>query len=396
MTLFEELLPASYKGATFLIASASTDGGRKDQRHEFPNSDRQTIEDLGLLPRSYSIIGLITGPNYIFKRDTLLAALEDGETGVLSHPFYGELQQMKARSFSISESIADLGRAEISMTFEVSNDLGVPIQTENTLSLINFSNDSVISAANIEIVDNWEVDTKFSGNFAAAQSKLAALNAAFSNNSGVIVKAAEKINSFNAQINDFGNEINNLILQPQELADSIINLGQGMNGLYSTAEQQFTAWKEFFDFGDKDTTTMNKTAGLIQRDKNNNTINQSMQSQALSYAYLAASQIDYNTINDLDDIAERLEEQYQKVIINNSIGQTLRDAVTNMRENTNSFFNQQRVNLNRIININTAELPARVISYQYYADSSIGEEIANLNNNANVSFLEGQIQVVTQ
>ncbi len=396
MALIEELLPASFKGASFLIASASTVGGRKDSKHEFPNSNRQTIEDLGLSPRVYSIVGWITGPNYIAKRDILLRALETSDVGVLSHPFYGELQRMKSRSFTISETLGDLGRAELSMVFEVSDDLGVPIETENTLSLINTSNDSVLSAANSEIADTWKVDTKFSGNFGSAQSKLGSLTSAFTSNTSVVVQLTDKINAFNADVSDFGNDINSLISQPQALADSITNLVQGVNGLFSTSSQQLAAWKGFFGFGDDDAVTVNQTAGLFQRNKNNNAINQTIQTQALSGSYLAASEETFNNVDELDALSQRLELQFQKVMDAGLIGQDLLDSITDIRENTNTFFNQRRVNLNRIITVNTAQLPARAIAYQYYGESDLGEDIASLNNDANVSFLEGQIQVLTE
>lgn len=396
MALIDDLLRAAFNDAEFLISSSSTAGGRKDQRHEFPNSDKQTIEDLGLQPRTYNVVGWITEPNYVSKRDALLEALESGEPGVLSHPFYGELGNMKARSFTISETMGELGRAEISMVFEISNSLGTPVETENTLSLINDSNDELQSAASNEIADNWEVDAGFSGNFAAAQDKLGSLSDSYGTVSSVVTQATDKINAFNAQVSNFSENINSLISAPRALADSITNISTGMNALYATAESQFIAWRGFFGFGDDDIQSVNQTAGLTQRDKNNTAINQSMQSQALGYGYLAAAQIDYDTVDDLDQIVEQLETQYQKIVTDNSVGQALRDSITDMRENTNAFFDQRRITLNRVITVNTAELPARVIAYQYYADSSLGEEIASLNNDANVSFLEGSIQVITQ
>ena len=396
MALLDDLLRAAFNDAEFLISSSSTAGGRKDQLHEFPNSDRQTIEDLGLQPRTYNIVGWITEPNYVSKRDELLEALESGEPGVLSHPFYGELGNMKARSFTISETMGEFGRAEISMVFEISNNIGTPIETENTLSLISDSNDALQSAANADIADNWEVDAGFSGNFTAAQGKLGSLSDSYGTVSSVVAQVTDEINAFNAQVSNFSENINSLISAPTALADSVTNISTGMNALYATADSQFVAWRGFFGFGDDDVQSVNQTAGLAQRNKNNTAINQSMQSQALGYSYLAGAQIEYNTVDDLDQIAEQLETQYQKIVTDNSISQALRDSITDMRGNTNVFFDQRRITLNRIITVSTAELPARVIAYQYYADSSLGEEIAGLNNDANVSFLEGDIQVVTQ
>lgn len=396
MALLENLLRASFNDEEFLISTSSTAGGRKDQLHEFPNSDKQNIEDLGLKPRSYNIVGWITEPNYIDKRDALLGALESGETGVLSHPFYGEIENLKARSFSINESIQELGRAEISMVFEISNTIGIPEETGSSLSSIFSSNDDVQISVNSEISNNWNVTSGFLGNFSSAQDKLGEIESAYNTFLGPLVFVQENINAFNSLVGNFGSAINSLISTPSELATSFTNLGSGFNSLQATVDSQVEAWKGMFNFGDNDTVTKEDTAGLIERKKNNDTINVAMQVQATSYAFLAGAQVELETVEDLDELAVTLETQFQKVIANNSMGNDLREKITIMREDTNIFFNQLRVGLSRIIEVSTPELPARVISYQYYKDSSLGEEIASLNSNANLTFLEGNIQVVTQ
>lgn len=396
MALLDELLRAAFNDAEFLISSSSTAGGRKDQRHEFPNSDKQTIEDLGLKPRVYNLVGWITEPDYTSKRDALISALESGEAGVLSHPFYGELNNMKARTYTISETMAEFGRAELTMVFEVSDSVGTPEETENTISKLNASNDALQDAAGDEIAGEWEVDEGFSGNFEAAQSKLGALKDGYAAVSSVVTQVTDEINAFNAQVSDFGAQINSLIQTPRALADSVQGISSGMNALYATAESQFIAWRGFFSFGDDDVVSQNDTAGLRQRKQNSTTINQSMQSQALGYGYLASAQIGYSTVNDLDAVSAQLEAQYQKIITENSISTGLRDAISTMREDTNAYLGQLRVNLNRITTVYTPALPARVIAFQFYGSSDLGEEIANLNSDANVSFIEGQTQVITQ
>lgn len=396
MSLLDELSPASYKGAVFLMISASTAGGRKDRLHEFPNSDKQNVEDLGLLPKSFAIAGWITGPDYFAKRDALIAALESDSPGVLSHPLYGQLDNMKARPYSIIENLTELGRADFSMVFDLSDTLGIPEASDNTLALLNSSNDSVQASVNSEIVDSWNVDTEQVNNFTEAQDKLTDVNNAYEDSSNIIVKTTAKINEFNALISDFSSDINSLIQQPQALADSITNIGLGLNGLYATSEQQFEAWKNLFGFGDDNGIINTTTLGLAQRKVNNDAMNRALQNQALSFAYLAASQILYRDVSELDEFVAILETQFQKVIADETLSTTLHDSIIEMRENTNTFFDEVRVTLNRIITIRTPRLPARVIAHQYYGDSSLGEDIASLNRNANVSFLEGSIEILTQ
>ena len=60
MALLDLVRAGSFKGADFLVVSASTAGGRKQVKHEFPNSDRQSIEDLGFMPKTFSLVVEIT------------------------------------------------------------------------------------------------------------------------------------------------------------------------------------------------------------------------------------------------------------------------------------------------------------------------------------------------
>lgn len=395
MPLLDELLPASYKRVPFFVSSSSISGGRKDQVHEFPNSDKQTVEDFGLSPRSYSVVAWISGDNYKSKRDALLRALEEGGPGVLSHPFDGEVQNVVARTFTLEEKMEELGRAEISIKFVIDGSPGLPKKTENTLGAINLKNNILQKAANGEIKNNWKVNESFMGNFSSAQSKLSSLKDKYNSASVVIVNITDSINEFNSAVSDFSSDVNSLIKDPSRLADSITNVSLGMNALHATGSSQVIAWRGMFSFGDDDQSFQATTTGLAQRKRNNSALNSSLQSQALGYAYLASANSVYSTVDEVEVIAGILEDQYKK-ITSASIGQELRDSLGDLRDITSLYFSDLRITLNRIATVYTQELPARVISFQYYNDSSIGEEIATLNNEANVSFLSGNIQVVTE
>lgn len=400
MSLLDKLLPCSFKGAVWLISSSSLSGGRKDQKHSYPNSDRQTIEDFGLDPRSYNIAGWITSDptddNYIDKRDLLLRAIESEDSGTLSHPLYGILNDMKARSFTIDESMSELGRGEISITFEISDNDGSLIANNDTLSLVSNANDQVVSTINTDTANDFKVDNKFINNFALAQNKLTEYAGKYDDATKTIVTITDNVDAFNALISNFGGEINNLIQTPQNLADSMTNIGKSFNGLYATVESQVIAWKELFGFGDNDIITQNITAPNIQSTKNNSVINRAVKAESLSYSYFAAVRSNYGTTNDLDLASTALETQYEILIQETGMSFELRDALADIRQVSNNYFTSQRITLQRIIKVNTPRLPARVIAYQYYGSSELGQEIARLNSNANVSFIEGEIEIVTQ
>lgn len=66
-----------------------------------------------------------------------------------------------------------------------------------------------------------------------------------------------------------------------------------------------------------------------------------------------------------------------------------------LRVASQTFFDEQKVSAKQIISVQTPELPARLISYQYYGSSDLGANIANLNNEINVSNLDGVIDIFT-
>jgi prophage DNA circulation protein len=116
MTLFQTLNKASFRGVTFLLDSHDVESGRKVVVHEYINKGKRFVEDLGGLPRSFTIKGFVSEPNYKFKRDALINALEKPGVGTLIHPFYGTVQVV-AEPFTLTESMQRLGEATFSMVF---------------------------------------------------------------------------------------------------------------------------------------------------------------------------------------------------------------------------------------------------------------------------------------
>lgn len=70
-------------------------------------------------------------------------------------------------------------------------------------------------------------------------------------------------------------------------------------------------------------------------------------------------------------------------------------SITDTRTDTQNFFNGQRLTVSQVVEARTNTLPATVIAYQYYQDSTRGQELIQLNNEPNVTFLQGEIQVLS-
>ncbi|WP_066651745.1 MULTISPECIES: DNA circularization protein [Sphingomonas] len=115
--LAKGLLPASFRGAPFAVINDDVGGGRRVVVHQYPGRDTPWTEDMGREARRFRFRGFIVDGDVVFaggpiqlQRLLLLAALEKGGEGTLTHPTLGILNVRVSR-FSIG---ADLGAGRVS------------------------------------------------------------------------------------------------------------------------------------------------------------------------------------------------------------------------------------------------------------------------------------------
>lgn len=108
MSWRDTLLPATFRGVPFEVESADTRGGRKLAIHEYPQSDRNEVEDLGQGPRRFALEAFVVGDDYATRRDALEAALDAPGAGTLVHPFRGDLRVV-IQQYSVREGTREGG-----------------------------------------------------------------------------------------------------------------------------------------------------------------------------------------------------------------------------------------------------------------------------------------------
>ncbi len=148
-SILSELLPASFRGAPFLMPSHQQEGlGRKTVRHEFPFSNSRDIEDLGRSPRIFTINGLIENSDgeYFSKRFALEEALSQPGPGLLVHPFSGIFLVSLLHPPTITESDDALSVANFKMVFGETLSGAFPNASGNLPSKINSLGNSIRDA----------------------------------------------------------------------------------------------------------------------------------------------------------------------------------------------------------------------------------------------------------
>ncbi len=393
---------ASFRGSPFFIKSSGIEGGRKDSKKEFVNTDRQIIEDLGKKQQVFTLNGFIAERrdssgalimSYTQARDGLIAALEKGGTGVLIHPWYGRIDNIVCRTFSVTENVNVIGSADISITFEISNTDGVPVASEFGRTRVSKFHENLMATMKENLASIFGVTTTSTGNFTSAIGKLDSFVDKVNEATDPLATLSSKINEHTNLLSNFTANAASLVDNPVSLADSVNGIMSSIGALYSTPQGMLEAFKNLFDFGDNDINLPQITAISIERKSNNDVFNAAVQSEALSFSYLNASDIEYETVDQITEQASDLEIQFQKLFDNPLIDEEVIDALTDLRATTQGFFDEQKLTASQVITIQTNPMSTRLLAFYNYGSSARGEEIAELNEFYDLALHQGNIKV---
>jgi prophage DNA circulation protein len=123
---------ASWRGAPFYYRGSTEQRGFKTVQHLYPGSNNFKIEQMGKMPKQFTISAQIDDDN----RDVLDAALNASGSGILSHPKYGNFTA-KVTTYTKSDSIDKYGLYDYSITFVIEFGLFSPSLSTLTTSGIS-------------------------------------------------------------------------------------------------------------------------------------------------------------------------------------------------------------------------------------------------------------------
>ena len=402
----QELNIASFRGVQFYVKSATTSGGRKQLKHEYPNSPKQKIQDLGFMPRNFKLQAVIAATydsngnetsSYRANRDALLAALEEEGNGTLSHPFFDASIEVTARPFTLDESMSNIGRADISLEFDYSALKSVPKPTATSKAQIYQAKENANAAASDSFIEKLATSTVDGYN-----SALGAVNGFTDSVLSTVQSWQVSIgfDTFSQSVADIVSTASEIIRQPQQLADSITGVMSTISSLYSLQGSSINVLKQLFSFGDDFVYKNETTYQRAQYNDSQQAMSEIVQTQALNEAYNSAAQIDYTTINEIESVQATLEAQYQVVM--GFADQATLDAVSTLRQLTNSYLEVAKLNEGRFIDVTVPTLPASVIAFMYYGNDTElyakASTIVDINGpeSYDTCFITGDIQVITQ
>ena len=153
MAWHDGYLEASFRGVTFFVKRATTTGGRNTVDHVFPRREETDTEDLGGLPKKFTISAYLLGDFYFAQRESFEEALNEGGVGILVHPYRGVFNVKVAGEFSAVEDSAEGRIIRYEIPFKVDSTQQLTVAGTDTKWFARKAKTDVLAAAKSNFLD---------------------------------------------------------------------------------------------------------------------------------------------------------------------------------------------------------------------------------------------------
>lgn len=263
----DQMLPASFRGISFLIPQASVPVGMKVQLHEFPQRDEPYAEQMGKQAQVHRLVCWIIGDDCFERRDKFMEALETPGAGELVHPWLGRMQ-VKAGEAELTHDFKQGGMAAFAVTFYPDIPLKFPTAKVNTQQQVVKASDSLLDSALARYksamakVDQARLGlarlrNSLSGVYTVIQQQFSTITGAFTNLTGFVqslMNAPDSLSSlFSSYFSEFsvddylgddsGSSYRNSVATATQQTEAVasINTVSDSGGVDAAAASQATA-----------------------------------------------------------------------------------------------------------------------------------------------------------
>ena len=298
--ILDKLETASFKGFTFLTPKNTTRTGRKVAVHEFVNSDKRFVEDLGAFPNEFSFPAIVHGENAIQLKDSFIEILNKPGPGILIHPTYGSQSVSVKGPYTIDDDDTSLGQFVFKLVFAVDSGPVSPTATRPTTSTISAIEQTTRSSILQRIRDQWITPITDISNSDAAQKLISYAEEIATAYQSVVADASEITEATNDAIQN----ANFYVRTGLGIATPIFNILNALDAIPTESLGTLTSIKNFIGFGEDDQNILNRfqlSSDQQNRIINRNLLNSTIQATSLTKAYTVSTQVDFLTVTRLDE-----------------------------------------------------------------------------------------------
>lgn len=402
----EKLLQATFKGAPFYWRRLNTQLGKKSVTHNYPGTSRRFVEDMGELPKTFSVEAVISGrpgsDEYFQNKKALENALSSPGPGYLVHPTYGRVL-VTAKPASVTEDLKRLGEARYSLTFEKSDETARPVGNTSTARQIEIRRQQALNEIIEVATDSWTVPDS-PGVFDIVADNIQGL--ANQMNDVVAVVSAPRDDAYKVfnSIQSLTDSARDLVSQPDGLFNAMNGIFDQVLNMDDEFDSQLDRLTGFFgrasdagpgqsgSIGDRITAISYETEAA---EANRVAQNEASNMMALVNAYSSVSKIDFQSTQQLDNFVQRLEDQFSIMIGSGLMQTALRDTVFQLRIAARDVIEEKRLLTQTIITANfKTEIPLNVALFTYSGNIDDSDYIAALNQDKEVSFAIGDVELL--
>lgn len=377
MSILDNLYPASFRGVSFLISNSSVRGGRKTITHEFPNSNRRYVEDLGLENETLSITAHVPSTSYFTSRDSIKLALEAEGYGTLVHPFYG-IRNVALTSYSINETTEDLGYVVISMDMLVAQELLFPGAVASS-SLLSGQVAALFDSMKTGFFKSYEWVAKYAQNAASLTSGLNDIVSLVTSVSSTFTTRAEfdgpAVSDFTTSFNDYKKNtpkyIAKLSTSSTNIYDSTRVVIEDLSYIPNDGQQVFDIGTKLAQFKLTAPIQASTTKARTIRAANSNSLVDMMLVFAFGVTCRGIASYAVKSLNDVNTLREALDTQYEVLLNRLPIG-TLSSVVfgnvQELRSATIKFLDANALTAPEVQTLAVVDMPLSVFEYSQYGE----------------------------
>jgi prophage DNA circulation protein len=394
----EKLRQASFRGIEFYVSSSDIEGGRRIAKHEFPQKDIPFVEDLGKKAKSFPIEAYVIGDDYMDRRDLLIDALDKEGSGLLVHPYYGELN-LQVSDWKVKETKDEGGMATFSITFEQTGDINYPLSLENNANILNTRADKLDESLAQNM--NKSFKTNILSNYKKAIGFIKDTTKSLENFMSPIASLVNIAEEVSKDINDIVTEAMALARSPLTLAYNLQNAIKRIQNIPEYAKDIMKAYsllnKNFFEYFDE----ISETEEPETKAENLNRTNSKSMKQMLCLTIAGAmartaNNMSFTTYADAENTKNLITDIIDEIIADTDDDDIFKDAFDLKIALSKILPPENQVLKNIVLYEIKDTTPSIVLCYDIYGNLDNEQDILDRNNIKNPAMIIGgkEVEVV--
>lgn len=370
--------------------------GDKLATYTYPYTDGEYLESLGKSAKVFNITGRIDINTSYSNEKKLIKILEGADliTLELPQPINGKKKFTSLRlagAYSINRSLQNKGL--IDFIIQLKQTIDAPKYTQTiTAGAFGGLVDNIFKKTSSIFENVFNAVNKGQEVFTNATEGVRQVSATMRRVSETVSGAVDGLNELNTTLSELTNSAETLIRTPATLAGKLSTTFQNFRTTFTNARDLFSTMRSLTSFS-LDTGATNNSPTKQQQIQNAKAFEDNIKVNSLALQYQASVNIEYTTIEDLEDIQTQLQDSFNQ--LPEDIDIDLYRQIQDARSQAKSIFDGLTITLPRITTIQVNQQPLDLLCYSLYGNLDNLELLQDLNDIIDIERVSGNIKIIS-